>query len=361
MVLAQPLVRARRPLVTDPFPRRRRSGSLAGAPSGAGEVSAVIQTDDTLLSTPDFDTGETVAWSGPPQRSAAPFRIEPTPFDRVLRKTRRVALGRYHCPPEHAGSAQIGEPFRSARVMFHRTGVKLTRDTGAPEVLTPNHVSFHRPGEVCAREATGADGHGCDWLALAPEFLHDLGVTAFAHTSAPVAPAVFLALHDLFVTVENQIATLPSARIEAAVAQIVVRVLAEAARFHARAPRRKPRPTCRRRREQIVEDAKALLARDCAADLSMLDLASRLHCSAAHLSRTFHAVTGSPFNAYRQDLRLRRGMVLLEQTDLEIGDIALQLGFSSHSHFTSAFHKRFGINPSTYQRQRCWGVRRHAV
>jgi len=28
----------------------------------------------------------------------------------------------------------------------------------------------------------------------------------------------------------------------------------------------------------------------------------------------------------------------------------VQVGFASHSHFTSAFHRRFGINPSEFLR-----------
>jgi AraC-like DNA-binding protein len=53
---------------------------------------------------------------------------------------------------------------------------------------------------------------------------------------------------------------------------------------------------------------------------------------------------------YRQELRLRKGLFLLEESGLEIGDIAVQVGFASHSHFTSAFHRRFGINPSEFLR-----------
>jgi transcriptional regulator GlxA family with amidase domain len=64
----------------------------------------------------------------------------------------------------------------------------------------------------------------------------------------------------------------------------------------------------------------------------------------------FHAATGFKLCDYRQELRLRKGLFLLEESGLEIGDIAVQVGFASHSHFTSAFHRRFGINPSEFLR-----------
>lgn len=288
-----------------------------------------------------------------------PFRIDLSPFDQVVRQTRNVALGRYRCPADHPAFVLGGGPHTCAYIAFHRTSVRMRIGAHAPEVITPNHVSFYNVGDRYTRQATGNEGDECDWIAISPAYLRQLAPgkfdhlpdeKLFAYSSSPTCPETFLAEHELFTHVQNEISTLSSARIDDAVAPLIVRVLADASRFHARghASRRKPRPTCRRRRERIVEDAKAILARDCAAEVSVFNLAHQLHCSAAHLSRTFHAVTGSRLNAYRQDLRLRKGIVLLEDTDMEIGDIALQLGFSSHSHFTSAFHRRFGINPSAY-------------
>ena len=102
----------------------------------------------------------------------------------------------------------------------------------------------------------------------------------------------------------------------------------------------------------IRDSAKALLAREYWTDLSLADLAHRLHCSATHLSRIFHAATGFTLCDYRQELRLRKGLFLLEESGGEIGDVAVQVGFASHSHFTSAFHRRFGVKPSDFLKGR---------
>lgn len=283
------------------------------------------------------------------------FRIDLSSFDQLLRKTKNAALGRCRCPADDPAFRGGGGPHTCAYIAFHRTSVRLSFAGRAAEVITPNHVSFYNVGESYTREATGAEGDDCDWVALSPEFLRSIGrlhgvpdERLFAHTSSPISPDTFLAQHELFSNVQNNLGSLGSSQIDDAVAELIERVLADAERFRGRTSRRRARPTCRKRRERIVEDAKAALARDCAAEMSVFELAHQLHCSPAHLSRTFHAVTGSRLNAYRQDLRLRKGVVLLEDTDMEIGDIALQLGFSSHSHFTSAFHRRFGINPSAY-------------
>src|SRR5262249_32122258 len=115
---------------------------------------------------------------------------------------------------------------------------------------------------------------------------------------------------------------------------------------------RRQRPVCHRRRLQIIEGAKALLAREYWTDLSLVDLSRQLHCSATHLSRIFHATTGYTLCDHRQELRLRKGVFLPEEAGGEIGDIAVQVGFASHSHFTSAFHRRFGVKPSDYLKAR---------
>jgi AraC-like DNA-binding protein len=50
--------------------------------------------------------------------------------------------------------------------------------------------------------------------------------------------------------------------------------------------------------------------------------------------------------AYRNDVRLRLSLeAVLEGGDLS--QIALESGFSSHSHFTAAFRAHFGVTPST--------------
>jgi transcriptional regulator GlxA family with amidase domain len=102
----------------------------------------------------------------------------------------------------------------------------------------------------------------------------------------------------------------------------------------------------------MIEEAKAILGRDFASDVSLVALARQLHCSPANLSRIFHAATGVRLADYRLELRLRKAVALLEESDFGIGDIGIQVGFASHSHFTSAFHQHFGMNPSRFLRTR---------
>jgi AraC-like DNA-binding protein len=50
---------------------------------------------------------------------------------------------------------------------------------------------------------------------------------------------------------------------------------------------------------------------------------------------------------YRQALRLRTALERLPLSAGELTTLALELGFSSHSHFTASFTREYGVPPSS--------------
>jgi len=44
-----------------------------------------------------------------------------------------------------------------------------------------------------------------------------------------------------------------------------------------------------------------------------------------------------------------KAKVMLEESQKEIGEIAFEVGFPSHSHFTKIFHKMTGATPSQFR------------
>ena len=63
------------------------------------------------------------------------------------------------------------------------------------------------------------------------------------------------------------------------------------------------------------------------------------------MCRAFRAVTGSTLHAYRNRLRLQHSLEHVAGGE-SLLDLALDLGYSSHSHFTAAFRRLFGTTPS---------------
>jgi AraC family transcriptional regulator len=90
--------------------------------------------------------------------------------------------------------------------------------------------------------------------------------------------------------------------------------------------------------------------RSFSSDLSLQALANESGYSRVHFVRMFRAATGySPHN-YLLNLRLEQARELLKNPSLSLIDIALECGFSSHSHMSRLFHKSVGVTPSAYRR-----------
>ena len=86
-------------------------------------------------------------------------------------------------------------------------------------------------------------------------------------------------------------------------------------------------------------------------DISLTEIADFVGISRYHFSRLFKKATGySPYQ-YTIKCRVERSKELLRRKNLNITDVALEVGFSSPSHFTQSFKKLMGITPRQFIRQ----------
>ena len=97
-----------------------------------------------------------------------------------------------------------------------------------------------------------------------------------------------------------------------------------------------------------VRKAKAMLHESDEPRLTLMHIASELGVSSIHLTQAFNRSEGVPLYRYQTQLRLGRALAELPRRD-DITDLALDLGFSSHSHFTACFRSAFGVTPSAYR------------
>lgn len=81
---------------------------------------------------------------------------------------------------------------------------------------------------------------------------------------------------------------------------------------------------------------------------TLTEIASGLGVSPIHLTQSFKRSEGIPLYRYQMLLRLGRALHRLPDRD-DITDLAFELGFSSHSHFTAAFRTEMGMTPSSYR------------
>lgn len=97
-----------------------------------------------------------------------------------------------------------------------------------------------------------------------------------------------------------------------------------------------------------VEKVIALLRRDLANPPPLEEIGRLVGCSPFHLSRTFSKTAGMTLPQYIRQLRMERAAELLRSGKRNVTEAAFEVGYSSLSHFSQAFHQTFGCCPGLY-------------
>jgi AraC-like DNA-binding protein len=101
-------------------------------------------------------------------------------------------------------------------------------------------------------------------------------------------------------------------------------------------------------RQKLVDRTKLVLSSDVARRWTLAEIAAEVGVSPVYLTQVFAQVEAVPLYRYHLRLRLARALDLLGQYD-NLSALSIDLGFSSHSHFTAAFRQAYGRTPAEFQ------------
>lgn len=286
-------------------------------------------------------------------------------IDVVVFESPLLRVGRWRCPADHPHFLDSG-PASDALFVFPRQSVWIQHDGGRPFVADPNTVTYYNKGQrYCRRRLRDLGDHG-EWYAVVPEAIAgtlavhepaavDRQERPFRFTHGPSDADSYLRQRLVFEHVSREAAP-DRLFVEEAVLSVLGDVTRLAYQRDGRPAVRQRPPfagaTGKRRRGDvdIVEAARDLIARRYRENLSLSEIAREVDTSVFHLSRLFHARAGFSLHAYRTQLRLRAALERIGERGADLTDIALDLGFSSHSHFTETFRRTFGRTPSSVRR-----------
>ena len=127
-----------------------------------------------------------------------------------------------------------------------------------------------------------------------------------------------------------------------AIEELVLGLLRSA--LQASHPAYEPSVTTRR----LIARAKEFVEAHLSAPLHLADVARAAGASPAYLTDLFRRAEGVPLHQYVMQLRLAHALVELPHSN-ELTRLALDLGFSSHSHFAAVFRRTFGCTPSQFR------------
>lgn len=276
------------------------------------------------------------------------------PLDRILFVTPSVRVGAFRCAVDDPRFRDSG-PIQNHLVAFPRTGVWIRQAGSRRVVADARVVTIYNAGREYHRDPICPDGDRCDWYAVAPEQAFAIArehdplaperpEAVFRFEVAESDPALYLRQRRLFLRLER--GDMDRFEAEEAVLTLVGSVMARAAAGSRRPVARTVAAAAARR--DLVEAARAELARVPSGPTDVTDLARRLGTSPYHLCRVFRGGTGLTLHAYRLDLRLRTALERLADPEVSLSCLATELGFSSHSHFTAVLRARYGMTPTQF-------------
>lgn len=115
----------------------------------------------------------------------------------------------------------------------------------------------------------------------------------------------------------------------------------------------------KRLNRERVQKVVAILKENLADPPALEEIGRRVGCSHFHLSRIFSEQAGRTIFQHLRELRLERAATLLREGELQITQIAMEVGYSSPSHFTTAFREAFGCCPGLYPRRSGSAAKEH--
>ncbi len=105
--------------------------------------------------------------------------------------------------------------------------------------------------------------------------------------------------------------------------------------------------------QRIVFKAMAFIHMNYPESISRSDVAAHVGLSERHLTRCFHQEMGITPITYLNRYRVQQAKGMLDAGDKGITQIALDVGFSSHSYFSRVFREQVGVSPRSYFKCRC--------
>jgi len=280
------------------------------------------------------------------------------PTIRVLFRSPGVEIGTFRCPPGDRAWRQENSIGEGYHVAFPGTPVLIAQARARPVVTNANHAVFYNDREPYRRGLLSERGDDCVFIRTDGAFLRELLADIeprladderhiFPFVDGPVAPSTHL-LQQLLVR-HLQGTPEPDRLL---VDETLVRILAEAVRaaVQTHGDGRSRRSGTAEEHADLVEQARQLLTRRFAERLDLHEIAAAVHSSPYHLARVFRARTGYALHEYRNQLRLRASLQHLAGPARQLAGVAVEVGFTSHSHYSDAFRKSFSMSPSAYRR-----------
>ena len=103
------------------------------------------------------------------------------------------------------------------------------------------------------------------------------------------------------------------------------------------------------RRPDLISQAKAYIQENYASNISLNEISEKFYVNPYYFSQLFKKKTGTTYQKYLTELRMKRAEVLLRETSLKVYEICEQVGYTDTNYFSKLFERSTGKKPSAFR------------
>jgi AraC family transcriptional regulator len=275
--------------------------------------------------------------------------VEDETLERLIFASDLAVIGSLNSPPN---SSYFAGEHQTTNYLFGfpRSSLWIRQNRGKPFVADPTVATVYNRGQVFVREKISPEGDVGEWFGVSEDVVRDAVRTFDPKVADSASPLAFVSARvcsDMYrrqraAALRASSGQAPASEIEEAVVLLIWDVISGAYCKGDWAGSRV------QHRQGLVERAREVIDATLTENLGVREIAARCGSSVFHLCRVFRAATGKTLFAYRRDLRLRAALDLIPERRGDLSRVALELGFFSHSHFTAAFRREFGMSPTAF-------------
>jgi AraC-like DNA-binding protein len=278
-------------------------------------------------------------------------RYLPGPTHHLAFHSRTLRLEDWRCKGGNTapGKEEVAE---AHQIVVTRRGAYVRHSSQDQVLADPGTVVFYEPhrGYRVSHPAAGADS--CTVFQISTPGVRELlacydfnsgdrEVPRFPVSHVRIDSSALLLSHSILRTAFHRGDVLA---IEEAALGFLHEVLTEAHRSGSAAKEGNAASSAAR---ECAERVREVVVRHFRERLTLDLIAAAVESSPFRVCRLFRAATGSTIHRHLLRVRLRHAADRLFESSDQLSRIALECGFTSHSQFTAAFGREFGVTPNT--------------
>ena len=99
-----------------------------------------------------------------------------------------------------------------------------------------------------------------------------------------------------------------------------------------------------------IKKAKDIIIKNMSNPPSLIELSEEINLSLKKLKEGFKKIYGKPVYQFLIEYKMELAKKLLSENDFNVNEVSLKLGYSTASHFITAFKNKYGLTPKNYKK-----------